>query len=324
MHIIGRAEHILKLSKTAKARLVDTAAVMSITSQECAMCSKTGCNLFGCSKCRRVQYCGRECQKKDWPVHRQSCRILESNTMLLSVNAGTVNESTSDMIGNLNDIFNITCTERRNNAIAELILSMKKPRNSYITEKDFFGAAQTSLMLGIIDVKRNFFTDAHTRMKQCSEHMEKMYDAGAVIPDQENVTVLTKALNWNVMVAETALLKTSNDVTIEKIKIMAMGIERRDMTHKVISSLLKEQEMRMKQLMWSECLLIDMVCTGLAYEVTSTEINPATTQNITQERMQHAETLISEHGEEMGEECMEVFAAFKTNCGFAGGAAKKN
>jgi len=154
--------------------------------------------------------------------------------------------------------------------------------------------------------------------------MEKMYDAGAVIPDQENVTVLTKALNWNVMVAETALLKTSNDVTIEKIKIMAMGIERRDMTHKVISSLLKEQEMRMKQLMWSECLLIDMVCTGLAYEVTSTEINPATTQNITQERMQHAETLISEHGEEMGEECMEVFAAFKTNCGFAGGAAKKN
>jgi len=244
--------------------------------------------------------------------------------MLLSVTAVTGSESTSDMINNLNDIFGISCPDIRKTAVLALIGSMKSLRNSYITEKNFFGAAQASLMLGIIEIKRNFFTDAHNRMKQCGKFMKQMYSEGAVIPDAENVTILTKALDWNTMVAETALLKSSNNSSVEKIKAMPMGAQRRDMTHTLILNFLKEQEIRMKQLMWNECLLIDMVCIGLAHDVHSTAADCAKAGHIQKERLKHAETLVSEHGEEMSEENMVLFESLQKIRDSPSGAAKSN
>ncbi|KZT66486.1 hypothetical protein DAEQUDRAFT_758711 [Daedalea quercina L-15889] len=36
--------------------------------------------LFVCSKCKKIYYCSRECQKKDWPLHKDSCKdIAELN-----------------------------------------------------------------------------------------------------------------------------------------------------------------------------------------------------------------------------------------------------
>lgn len=41
--------------------------------KSCDECGKTG-HLRLCSACRTVSYCSVECQKKDWPVHKTSCK----------------------------------------------------------------------------------------------------------------------------------------------------------------------------------------------------------------------------------------------------------
>ncbi|KAJ3761284.1 hypothetical protein EV360DRAFT_80398 [Lentinula raphanica] len=41
---------------------------------QCALCRSPGKpRLQNCSKCRKVKYCGPECQKKDWPAHKKKC-----------------------------------------------------------------------------------------------------------------------------------------------------------------------------------------------------------------------------------------------------------
>ena len=40
----------------------------------CLFCLKEVQGLQGCSQCGTARYCGRECQMKHWPVHKNSCR----------------------------------------------------------------------------------------------------------------------------------------------------------------------------------------------------------------------------------------------------------
>lgn len=46
----------------------------------------TGCALCGrrtssrCSQCQSVSYCGKECQRADWPSHKHTCRSLKGGT----------------------------------------------------------------------------------------------------------------------------------------------------------------------------------------------------------------------------------------------------
>ena len=39
----------------------------------CSYCSQHSDSLKKCSRCRLVQYCGRECQKKHWNTHKSHC-----------------------------------------------------------------------------------------------------------------------------------------------------------------------------------------------------------------------------------------------------------
>ena len=41
----------------------------------CATCKRVGCKLFSCAKClsEEDRYCGKACQRLDWPRHKLSC-----------------------------------------------------------------------------------------------------------------------------------------------------------------------------------------------------------------------------------------------------------
>jgi len=39
----------------------------------CGFCYKGGVNFSFCGRCHKVAYCGGECQKNDWPAHKQVC-----------------------------------------------------------------------------------------------------------------------------------------------------------------------------------------------------------------------------------------------------------
>ena len=41
--------------------------------QHCAWCATFLVRPLSCQPCRSVSYCGRECQRSDWPEHRRSC-----------------------------------------------------------------------------------------------------------------------------------------------------------------------------------------------------------------------------------------------------------
>jgi hypothetical protein len=45
----------------------------SHTQKNCAQCSRPQAK-NKCGNCKRVRYCSRQCQKKDWPSHKQDCR----------------------------------------------------------------------------------------------------------------------------------------------------------------------------------------------------------------------------------------------------------
>lgn len=47
---------------------------MASTKGQCAVCSKPGKR---CTSCENIYYCGAECQKADWKVHKLVCRIFK-------------------------------------------------------------------------------------------------------------------------------------------------------------------------------------------------------------------------------------------------------
>lgn len=49
---------------------------------ECGLCKKKerSCGEFmNCSRCKKVVYCGRECQKKHWKVHKSECKAASAS-----------------------------------------------------------------------------------------------------------------------------------------------------------------------------------------------------------------------------------------------------
>eukprot|EP00026_Physarum_polycephalum_P006017 Phypoly_transcript_06057.p1 GENE.Phypoly_transcript_06057~~Phypoly_transcript_06057.p1 ORF type:complete len:614 (+),score=63.59 Phypoly_transcript_06057:59-1843(+) len=61
-------------------------------------CSLVGCNvrdknLKKCSRCAAAWYCSQECQKKDWPQHKQVCNKLKENRPSVSKKQATMDRT---------------------------------------------------------------------------------------------------------------------------------------------------------------------------------------------------------------------------------------
>jgi len=79
---------------------------------QCAKCQRqenldsplTGIKLSKCARCRVVQYCSKECQIRDWPVHKAACkcrskvaapeRLLTFNESISRAQAGATFQAT--------------------------------------------------------------------------------------------------------------------------------------------------------------------------------------------------------------------------------------
>ncbi|KAK4960897.1 hypothetical protein LTR10_001386 [Elasticomyces elasticus] len=50
------------------------------TKQVCGVCGSTnassGSQLLRCGRCKDVSYCSKDCQRKDWPLHKTFCKIF--------------------------------------------------------------------------------------------------------------------------------------------------------------------------------------------------------------------------------------------------------
>jgi len=65
---------------------IDTSSNSKKKKNTCLCCLKEIEGSLGCSRCLTAHYCGRECQAKHWPVHKNSCQdsndANSSNEML--------------------------------------------------------------------------------------------------------------------------------------------------------------------------------------------------------------------------------------------------
>ncbi|KAK7681331.1 hypothetical protein QCA50_015422 [Cerrena zonata] len=51
---------------------------ISIATDSCGSCGKREVKLSRCSKCKKVAYCGRDCQTADWKSHKAACHAPTS------------------------------------------------------------------------------------------------------------------------------------------------------------------------------------------------------------------------------------------------------
>jgi hypothetical protein len=49
----------------------------------CFVCNKSTANL--CTKCEKIYYCGRECQRVDWAKHKVECGALVKTAVLFDL-----------------------------------------------------------------------------------------------------------------------------------------------------------------------------------------------------------------------------------------------
>ena len=48
--------------------------------KKCNVCQQEEGELLRCSRCKKVYYCGQECQKKDWAEHKQTCKKMNESS----------------------------------------------------------------------------------------------------------------------------------------------------------------------------------------------------------------------------------------------------
>ena len=62
------------LSNELSSMSIDSSSSKKKKKNICLFCLKEVQGLQGCSRCGTARYCGRECQLKHWPVHKNTCQ----------------------------------------------------------------------------------------------------------------------------------------------------------------------------------------------------------------------------------------------------------
>ncbi|KAJ7436223.1 hypothetical protein FB451DRAFT_1571145 [Mycena latifolia] len=79
--VVGHAVHPdnAKYHKSYGTPSKDLRAIRANNAEACAVCMKLGLELRRCAQCKHVSYCSKECQKKDWPIHKTACKQADGS-----------------------------------------------------------------------------------------------------------------------------------------------------------------------------------------------------------------------------------------------------
>jgi hypothetical protein len=73
-----QSDHSINTAKSTQEGTASATLGVSELSSTCAVCNSTstlnGTPLSKCGRCKIVEYCGKDCQVKDWPKHKENCK----------------------------------------------------------------------------------------------------------------------------------------------------------------------------------------------------------------------------------------------------------
>jgi len=280
---------------------------MSAFKKRCAKCAKSDCSLRACSKCHIVYYCDRDCQISDWPKHKASCRLNSNNTVVFRRGG----EAT---LG-LDFIFDELTGLEQETAIAILIEQLKKQRRVDEESNDFFGVADHCLGLCCIYLKMKHYTEAKSQIDKCARYVKKIDDVIAndtIAQSNPDLLQLRISIDSKRLMAETPLLTMANKLEMQDVEQMPIGPDRRESTYAIVTKFLQEQNNCLKMADLHQCLMIDLQCICILRAIDNKESgNLVKTRKLFANRMTHAESMISEHGQKLDQESVDGFNNLK-------------
>ena len=300
--------------------------------KSCAKCGKSTGSLHGCSQCRRVLYCGRECQRSDWPKHKQTCKLNASAVVFKSMADHQESpENTVDqaVIQGINYIFDELTGSDKQDAITAMIQKTKDERRTKKSSQDLLGVAQNYMTMCLIYLKMKYNTDAKDQIDKCACYVKRIEELMVNDPVALNDPVLQRlkvSLEWNRMVIDTDLMKVDNESKKQDVQLMVMGPERRESTYALVEKLLQQQKNCMQLKDFNQCFLIQLDCITLSQEIDNEESgNVDKTRELIRNTMAHSQSMILEHGAKIDKQIVDSFQdlyavfAFKYSNGAAMG-----
>jgi hypothetical protein len=95
----GRREDVGGAVQVEAARSSLPTPSMAAPSDNCSHCGKHGSALKRCSRCRQAAYCGAECQKAGWKLHKTTCAPqLPLNDVLNKVKTASVTQDWREVL----------------------------------------------------------------------------------------------------------------------------------------------------------------------------------------------------------------------------------
>lgn len=73
--------------------------LLSFSSLQCAHCQNISTDLNCCSRCHMAHYCSRECQKKNWTMHKHCCKKLRAGQDMVNTDARALPVPESEPFG---------------------------------------------------------------------------------------------------------------------------------------------------------------------------------------------------------------------------------